>query len=99
MESSSEYRVEGKAGEPIPLPISSGPATGYAWKLEAPSGVERIENEAGRTVDASIRPGSSAGGRLQVRAERGDHVIVARLVRSWDPGHPANVVTIHLHVE
>src|SRR5450759_387809 len=53
----SEYLdVEGKAGQPIALPIAAGPATGYAWSLALPEGVERTEDGPASPVDPSARP-------------------------------------------
>ena len=95
---SEDLDVEGKAGEPITLPIAGGPATGYAWSLELPKGVERIEDGPERSVDPSKRLGGASGGYLRVTAPPGDHMITARLARPWDPNHPARVVVIHLHV-
>ena len=93
-----EFEVEGVAGEPIRLPITTGPATGYAWNLELPDGVERIEDEPGQKLDPSVRLGGAEGGHLQVTATGGDHVIVARLARPWEPDQPIRVVKIQLHV-
>jgi predicted secreted protein len=90
--------AEGKAGEAIALPIAGGPATGYAWRLELPQGVERIEDAPARTLDPSVRLGGAEGGYLQVTAPRGEYVITARLARPWEPDKPVRVVTIRLHV-
>ena len=95
----SEYLdVEGRAGEPIALPIAGGPATGHAWSLELPEGVERIEDGPQRPLDPSLRLGGASGGYLRVTAPRGEHVIVARLARPWQPDQPVRVVSIRLHV-
>ncbi len=93
-----ELQADGVAGEPIRLPIAHGPATGYAWELELPTGVERIEDEPGEEPPADARLGGSAGGRLRVRAPSGQHVILARLVRPWEPDRPARTVLIRLNV-
>ena len=90
--------IEGKAGEVIALPIAGGPATGYAWRLELPAGVERIEDSPERPLDPSVRLGGAAGGYLRITAPRGEHVIAARLARPWEPDNPVRVVTIRLHV-
>jgi hypothetical protein len=96
----SEYLdVAGKAGEPIELPIAGGPATGYAWRLELPNGVERIDDGPERIVDPSVGLGSASGGYLRVAAARGDYLLGARLARPWDPDHPVRVVGIRLHVD
>jgi predicted secreted protein len=98
MEPSECLDVEGNAGEPIGLPIANGPATGYAWQLDLPAGVVRIEDGPERQVDPSGRLGWPAGGQLRVTAPRGEHVIVARLIRPWEPDQPVRVVKICLHV-
>jgi len=98
-EPSEDLTAEGKAGEPITLPIASGPATGYAWRLELPDGVERIEDGPERPLDPSVRLGGAAGGYLRVTAPPGDYVIIARLARPWEPERPARVVRIRLHIE
>jgi predicted secreted protein len=93
-----ELEAEGVAGEPITLPITTGPATGYGWQLELPDGVERIEDEPGQTLDPSVRLGGAEGGHLQVTAPSGDHIIIARLARPWEPDQPVRVARIHLRV-
>ena len=90
--------VNGKAGQPITLPIAAGPATGHSWRLDLPAGVERIEDSPGRSLDPSVRLGGAEGGYLQVTAPRGEHIIVARLARPWEPDNPIRMVTIRLHV-
>ncbi len=91
--------ADGREGEPIVLPIASGPATGHTWKLELPEGVERIDDGPERNVDPSRHLGGASGGFLRVTAPRGDHLIIARLARPWEPEHPVRVVGIRLHVE
>jgi predicted secreted protein len=93
------FDVNGKAGQPIALPIASGPATGYAWSLDLPEGVERIGDGPERIVDPSARLGGASGGYLRVTAPRGDHVIIARLARPWEVDRPQRIVEIRLHVE
>jgi predicted secreted protein len=90
--------VDGKAGEAIALPLTNGPATGYSWRLDLPAGVERIEDSPGRELDPAVRLGGSEGRYLQVTAPKGEHVIVARLARPWEPDNPVRIVTIRLHV-
>ena len=90
--------VDGKAGEAIALPIAAGPATGHSWRLDLPAGVERIDDAPGRSLDPSVRLGGAEGGYLQVKAPRGEYVILARLARPWEPDNPIRVVTIRLHV-
>jgi len=91
--------AEGKAGEPIALPIAGGPASGYAWRLELPEGVKQIEDGPERTVDPASRLGGATGGYLRVTAPRGHHVIIGRLVRPWEPDRPVRVVRIRLRVD
>jgi predicted secreted protein len=94
-----DLTAQGKAGEPIVLPIAGGPATGYAWRLELPEDVERIEDGPNRLLDPSVRLGGAAGGYLRVKAKRGDYVIIARLARPWEPDRSIRVVRVRLHVE
>jgi hypothetical protein len=49
-----EFKVEGASGLPITLPISTGPATGYAWEIDLPNGVARLADASER--DAKGRP-------------------------------------------
>lgn len=90
--------VHGAEGEPIELPIAHGPATGYAWKLDLPEGVQRIEDSPEKS-DNPPRPGDAAGGAIRVKARKGEHRIHARLMRSWQQDQPARVVDITLKVE
>ena len=98
LEPSESVDVAGKSGEPIVLPIATGPATGYAWHLELPKGVERIADGPAREIDPAKRLGGAAGGYIRVNAPAGEHLIIARLARSWDIDHPVRVVGIRLHV-
>jgi predicted secreted protein len=94
-----EMHVAGKRGEPITLPIARGPATGHAWRLELPAGVRQIADGPPRPVDPSVVLGAATGGYLRVEADvAGEHVIVARLARPWEPDGPVRVVRITLHV-
>jgi len=93
-----ELEAEGVAGEPIRLPITTGPATGYEWRLELPAGVNQIEDEPGSPPEPGERLGGAGGGHLRVTAPAGDHVVVARLARPWEPDQPIRVAWIHLHV-
>lgn len=93
-----EFEATGVADEPITLPIWTGPATGYAWHLELPPGVVRIEDASGRIVDPAVRLGGAEGGALRVTAPAGEFVIEGRLARPWDLQDAARVVRIRLHV-
>jgi len=93
-----ELEAEGRPGEPITLPITVGPPTGYAWELELPPGVERLEDEPGEELRPEVRLGGSTGAHLRVRAPSGEHLIVARHVRPSEPDEPARIVRIRLRV-
>jgi predicted secreted protein len=93
-----ELDVNGVAGEPIELPITTGPATGHEWLLELPPGVQQIDEGPARPVDPGHRLGGAEGGQLRVTAPRGEHEILARLARPWEPGQPVRVARIRLHV-
>jgi hypothetical protein len=88
----------GAAGQPIELPIATGPATGFSWHLELPEGTQRIEDGAERPVDASVRLGAASGGPLRVIAPSGEHLIIAKLTRPWDLDRAIRTVRIRLHV-
>jgi predicted secreted protein len=93
-----EFEVQGLSGEPITLPIALGPATGYVWSLELPSGVVRIDDAPRPVPEGASRIGGSAGGYLQVTAPQGDYVLLARLARPWETHRPVREVRMHLHV-
>jgi predicted secreted protein len=93
-----EFKVEGTAGLPIALPISTGPATGYGWEFDLPNGVERTKDAPGRDVPDDAGLGGAQGGQIQVTAVPGEHVIMARLVRPWNRDMPIRTVRIHLTV-
>ena len=93
-----EFKVEGVAGLPIALPISTGPATGYAWEFDLPNGVKRSADAAERHVPEAGRLGGAPGGSIQVTAVPGEHVIMARLVRQWNRDLPIRTVRIHVSV-
>jgi predicted secreted protein len=97
-ETAEQFEAAGNAGQAIALPIANGPATGYAWRLSLPQGVERIEDGPARPIDPSAELGGAAGGSLRVRAPAGDHVITAHLVRPWQPDKPVRVAIIRLHI-
>ena len=80
------------------LPIATGPATGYRWSLELPEGVVRLDDGPQRDVASDERLGGAAGGYLRVEAPAGEHVVVARLARAWDPTDEVRAVRVRLHV-
>ncbi|HXB73475.1 MAG TPA: hypothetical protein VNY05_34875 [Candidatus Acidoferrales bacterium] len=98
MAAPEEYKVEGVSGLPITLPISTGPATGYAWEFDLPTGVRRLADAADRDAPEAGWLGGAQGGRIQVTAVPGEHVIMARLVRPWNRDLPIRTVRIHLSV-
>jgi hypothetical protein len=93
-----EFKVEGVAGLPIALPISSGPATGYDWEFDMPDRVERLADAPERDVPAGAHLGGAPGGQIQVTAPSGEYVLMARLVRPWSRGAPIRTVRIYLRV-
>src|SRR4051794_23013137 len=93
-----EFQVKGVAGIPIALPISTGPATGYGWEFDLPDGVERLPDAGEWEVAASGQSGGALGGRIQVAAVAGEHLLTARLVRPWRRDAPIRTVRIHLSV-
>ena len=98
MSTAEEFDVDGASGQPIRLPIGPGPATGYQWQLDLPEGVSRIEDTPPEPVESAQRLGASGGGYMQVRAPAGEHEIVARLARPWQPDQPVRTVRMRLHV-
>jgi len=93
-----ELEVEGLAGEPLDLPIGGGPPAGYSWELELPPGVERLADSSGDEPPPDVLLGGSRGARVRVRAPAGEHVILGKLVRPWQPDEPARTVRIRLRV-
>jgi predicted secreted protein len=93
---SEEIVVDGRSGEPITLPLATGPATGYGWILDLPDGVDRIEDTPGRDVPEGRRLGAAAGGHLQVTAPAGEYRITARFARPWEPDRTLQTVRIRL---
>jgi predicted secreted protein len=99
MAENDSITVKGKAGEPIDLPISDGPPTGYAWSLQLPAELTRIEDGALKVIAPERRLGSGATGAIRVIGPAGRYRIEARLARPWEPDKPARVVSIDLVVE
>jgi predicted secreted protein len=91
--------VAGRAGEPIDLPISAGPPTGYVWSLQLPPGVTQIEDGPPQPVASERRLGSAASGAIRVTGPSGHYRIEARLARPWEPDKPARIYSIDLVVE
>jgi predicted secreted protein len=87
--------VQGKAGVPIALPLTSGPATGYHWTFDLPEGVERY---ADSVVPISSHVYGAPGGNIRLKAVAGEHLVTARLIRPWKPNEPIRTARIHLSV-
>ncbi|MDH6246663.1 putative secreted protein [Mycobacterium sp. OTB74] len=97
--SAEDINVSGRQHEPISLPISDGPATGYSWRLELTDGVRQIEDGPPRTVDPAWSVGADRSGFLRVEADHpGVFVVTGRLERPWQPDQPARVVRITVTV-
>ena len=78
-----EVEVQGRAGEPVALPVGHEGETAYVWTLELPDEVEEV---------------TTKGGPLRVRAaEPGSHVLVATLAEPGSPT-PMTVLPIRLTV-
>jgi len=90
--------VQGRAGEPIALPVGVTAATGHEWTLEHPPEVQLV----GETGDPST-PGRPTGAgdptqqRLVVSAPAGRYELTARLGRPWEDD-PVRTVRIVLDV-
>jgi predicted secreted protein len=91
--------VRGSADQPITLPLSNGPATGYSWVLDLPEGVARIEDGPGQPVPPGQQLGSGTGARLRVTAAKGHYRITAKYMRPWQPDEPINTAVIDLTVD
>jgi predicted secreted protein len=91
--------VIGRAGEPIDLPVTAGPATGYEWSLDLPEGVARAEDGPPLRPPSDRALGDPAGSALRVVAEPGRHRIVATLARPWARDTPLRRVVIELTAE
>jgi predicted secreted protein len=91
--------VQGRAGQPITLPLSNGPATGYSWVLDLPGGVVKIEDGPGKPAPPGQQLGSSSGAQLRVTAAKGRYRITAKFIRPWQPDAPIDMVVIDLTVD
>lgn len=95
-----EFELQGKAGQPVALPIGPGPATGYTWTLNMPAGLQQLDNAAGPEVPAANQLGGAVAGAMRVvAASPGDYTIEGRLARPWDPEDVARTVRIRLHIQ
>ena len=93
-----ELHVEGEAGRPIELPLTTGPATGHEWTLELPAGMRRLDEGPGAPVPAGQDLGGASHASLRVQADAGTYHVVARLARPWEPDRPTRTVTLHITV-
>ena len=91
-------QLEGRAGEPVALPIAQGPATGYSGWLSLPEGVVQVDEGAARSAPPGQHLGAALGGPLQVRAGPGRYRLTARLARRWSPDDPIQTLEIDLLV-
>jgi predicted secreted protein len=92
----ADLELGGVAGAPVALSIGGAPVTGYRWELTLPDGVTRVDDPSAR---ADLTPGAGSGARIRVvAAEPGEYVVLARLVRPWEPDRPARELRIALHV-
>lgn len=92
-------RVEGKAGQPVALPMAQGPATGYSWWLSLPAGVVQVDDGAPRTPLPGQHLGAAVSGPLRVQAGPGRYRLTARLARRWSPDDAMQTVEIDLVVD
>jgi hypothetical protein len=53
-----EVEVQGRAGEPVALPVANDGTTAYVWTLELPPEVEEAGSDAGRLLVRAPEPGS-----------------------------------------
>ena len=73
----------------IELPLTTGPATGYAWTLELPAGISPSGRRSRRARSAGQDLGGASHASLRVQADAGTSRVVARLARPWGAGSPA----------
>lgn len=87
-----EVEVQGRAGEPLTLPVGNDAGAAYRWTLELPDGVEQADD----LPRAPGEPGPEH--RLRVRAaRRGSYVLVATLANRSTQA-PMTVLPIRLTV-
>ena len=99
MMSNAEMIVHGTAGQPVELPISAGPPTGYVWTLDLPDGVRQIEDAPGKTVKPGEHLGASVSGNFRIVAPSGHYRITARLARPWEQSEPIRSVVIEVLIK
>ena len=93
-----EVEVQGRAGEPVALPVGNDGATPYTWTLDLPAGVEAAGTTTPQPSPTGTRSGGQTGSRLLVRAdEPGSYVLTATLADRWSPT-PMTVLAIRLTV-
>jgi predicted secreted protein len=89
--------VDGRAGEPIELPVGSTAASGHRWRLELPDDVKLVAETSPVDAPEGERAGAATGSHLVVTAPAGRHELVARLARPWET-QPVRVIRIVLNV-
>lgn len=100
MSDTGPVAVKGRAGQPIDLPLTQGPATGYSWQLDLPEGVTRLEDGSSRPAPPDQRLGATSGAVLRVKAAKpGRYRVIAQLARPWDPNAPLQTLVLDLTVE
>ena len=92
--------ITGQSGVIIELPIARGATTGYDWVLDLPDGVVRADDSLAVPPQPDHSLGSASGASLRVVANApGFYKLIARLVRSWQPGSPVRTMEIDLTVQ
>ena len=76
--------VEGRAGEPIELPLGTTAATGHEWQLDLPDDVRLVGETPAAEAPDGERAGAVTGSHLVVTAPAGRHELIARLARPWE---------------
>jgi hypothetical protein len=89
--------VEGRAGEPIELPVGSTAASGHQWRLDLPPEVTLVGETPPGDAPAGEGAGAATGSHLVVTAPAGRHELTARLARPWET-QPVREVRIVLNV-
>lgn len=90
------FEVQGRAGEPIALPVGGTAATGHEWTLAGPPEVELI-GETDAAPETTGPAGAPTQHRLVVTAPPGRYELTARLARPWED-EPVRTVRIDMVV-
>ena len=97
MSSGQAIEVDGRAGEPIELPVGSTAASGHVWRLDLPPEVALVGETPSGDAPAGERAGAATGSHLVVTAPTGRHELIARLARPWET-EPVRELRIVLNV-